>query len=145
MKYTILSKELLDYWFKLNVKASVRKKFLLAINFSINSAKTDNELTFMSDCAYIWAEGGKCLTMKWEELAKIEGEFSYISSHHFKNWFTGKPINNEYEDRLQKQKTDVVRGDDTEGNRVQSRKRKAITAVGHLSYKAIKSQSGGQA
>lgn len=44
-----------------------------------------------------------------------------------------------YENRLQKQKTDVVRGDDTEGNRVQSRKRKAITSVGHLSYKAIKS------
>ena len=44
-----------------------------------------------------------------------------------------------YENRLQKQKADVIRGDDTEGNRVQSRKRKAITAVGHLSYKAIKS------
>ena len=44
-----------------------------------------------------------------------------------------------YENRLQKQETDVVRGDDTEGNRVQGRKRKAITAVGHLSYKAIKS------
>lgn len=139
MKYTVLSKELLDYWLKLNVKASVRKKFLLATNLSIVSAKTDHELTFMSDCAYIWAERGKCLTMKWEELAKIEGEFSYISSRYFKNWFTGQHINNEYENRLQKQETDVVRGDDTEGNRVQSRKRKAITAVGHLSYKAIKS------
>ena len=139
MKYTVLSKELLDYWLELNVKASVRKKFILAINLSINSAKTDYELTFMSDCAYIWAEGEKCLTMKWEELNKLEGEFSYISSRYFKNWFTGKPINNEYENRLQKQETDVVRGDDTEGNRVQSRKRKAITAVGHLSYKAIKS------
>lgn len=139
MKYTVLSKELLDYWLKLNVKASIRKKYLLAINLSIISAKTDHELTFMSDCAYIWTEGGKCLTMKWEELAKIEGEFSYISSRYFKNWFTGQHINNEYENRLQEQKTDVIRGDDTEGNRVQSRKRKAITAVGHLSYKAIKS------
>ncbi len=44
-----------------------------------------------------------------------------------------------YENRLQKQKTDVVRGDDTEGNRVQSRKRKTAIAVGHLSYKSIKS------
>jgi hypothetical protein len=43
-----------------------------------------------------------------------------------------------YEDRLQKQKADVVRGDDTEGNRVQSRKRKATVTVGHLSYKAVK-------
>lgn len=138
MKYTILSKELLDYWLKLNVKASVRQKFLLAINLSINSAKTDLELTFMSDCAYIWAEKGKCLTMKWEELSKIEGEFSYISSRYFKTWFTEKPINNNNEDRLQKQKTDVVRGDDTEGNRVQSRKRKASITVGHLSYKSVK-------
>ena len=141
MKYTVLSKELLDYWSKLNVKASVRRKFLLAINLSINSAKTDLELTFMSDCAYIWAEKGKCLTMKWEELAKIKGEFSYISSLSFKDWFTRKPINNNNnnEDRLQKQKADVVRGDDTEGNRVQSRKRKTAIAVGHLSYKSIKS------
>lgn len=138
MKYITLSKELLDYWSKLNVKASVRQRFLLAINLSINSAKTDNKLTFMSDCAYIWKEGEKCLTMKWEELAKIEGEFSYISSRYFKNWFTGKPINNEYENRLQKQEIDVVRGDDTEGNRVQSRKRKATVTVGHLSYKSIK-------
>ena len=44
-----------------------------------------------------------------------------------------------YENRLQKQKADVVRGDDTEGNRVQSRKRKTAIAVGHLSYKSIKS------
>ena len=140
MKYTVLSKELLDYWSKLNVKTSVRRKFLLAINLSINSAKTDLELTFMSDCVYIWAEGGKCLTMKWEELAKIDGEFLYISPCSFKTWFTRKPINNNNnEDRLQKQKADVVRGDDTEGNRVQSRKRKASVTVGHLSYKAIKS------
>ena len=43
-----------------------------------------------------------------------------------------------YENRLQKQKTDVVRGDDTEGNRVQSRKCKATVTIGHLSYKAVK-------
>lgn len=43
-----------------------------------------------------------------------------------------------YENRLQKQKADVVRGDDTEGNRVQSRKRKVAVTVGHLSYKAVK-------
>lgn len=43
-----------------------------------------------------------------------------------------------YENRLQKQKADVVRGDDTEGNRVQSRKRKASITVGHLSYKSVK-------
>ena len=107
MKYTVLSKELLNFWSEHNVKASVRQKYLLAINLSIVSAKTDIELTFMSDCAYIWTEGKKCLTMKWEEFGKLEGEFSYISSHYFKNWFTGQLINNEYEDRLQKQKTEM--------------------------------------
>ena len=139
MKYTVLSKELLNYWLEHNVKASVRQKYLLAINLSIVSAKTGIELTFMSDCAYIWAEEGKCLTMKWEELDKLEGEFSYISSRYFKNWFTGKPINNEYENRLQKQKTDVVRGDDTERGGIQGRRNKASTSVGHLSNQAIHS------
>jgi hypothetical protein len=43
-----------------------------------------------------------------------------------------------HENRLQKQKNDVVRGDDTEGNRVQSRKRKIAVTVGHLSYKSVK-------
>ena len=47
-------------------------------------------------------------------------------------------INPHYENRLQKQETDVVRGDDTEGNRVQSRKRKAAITVGHLSYESVK-------
>lgn len=138
MKYTVLSKELLKYWDGRNIKSSVRQKYLLAINLSINSAKTGNELRFMTDCAYIWTEGAKCLTMKWEELAKIEGEFSYISSLSFKNWLNGKPINNEYENRLQKQKADVVRGDDTEGNRVQGRVRKITVTVGYLSNKTIK-------
>lgn len=43
-----------------------------------------------------------------------------------------------YENRLQKQETHVVRGDDTEGVGVQSRKRKASVTVGYLSNKAIK-------
>ena len=48
-----------------------------------------------------------------------------------------------YENRLQKQKADVVRGDDTEGVGVQSRKRKTSITVGHLSYKSIKSWNRG--
>ena len=42
-----------------------------------------------------------------------------------------------YENRLQKQKTDVVRGDDTERSGIQGRRNKAFFTVGHLSYKAI--------
>ena len=138
MEYTALSKELLKYWAGRNIKSSVRQKYLLAINLSINSAKTDRELSFMADCAYIWAEGAKCLTMKWEEFDKLDHNFSYISARDFKNWLNGKPINNEYENRLQKQKADVVRGDDAEGNRVQGRVRKITITVGYLSNKTIK-------
>ena len=44
-----------------------------------------------------------------------------------------------YENRLQKQKADVVRGDDTERSGIQGRRNKTSTSVGHLSYKAIHS------
>ena len=47
-------------------------------------------------------------------------------------------LHSRYENRLQKQKVDVVRGDDTEGNRVQGRVCKASITVGYLSYKTIK-------
>lgn len=47
-------------------------------------------------------------------------------------------IDTHYENRLQKQETDVFRGDDTEGNRVQSRKHKIATSVGYLSYQSVK-------
>jgi hypothetical protein len=47
-------------------------------------------------------------------------------------------INNKDENRLQKEKTHVVRGDDGEGNRVQGRVRKITVTVGYLSHKTIK-------
>ena len=46
-------------------------------------------------------------------------------------------INRKDENRLQKQKADVVRGDDTERSGIQGRRNKAFFTVGHLSYKAI--------
>ena len=140
--YTVLSKELLDYWATREVKVGVRQRFIRGIQLSTISAKTDNELSFSADCGYVWEKGGKCITMKWEELEKLLGSFTYISVEGFKKWFISdlkpnlKHKNNE--NRLQKQKADVVRGDDTEGNRVQSRKRKASITVGHLSYKSVK-------
>jgi hypothetical protein len=78
-----------------------------------------------------WIENKECkMTDHLTELDMFEYKQLTIGSFF---------LINKDENRLQKQKVDVVRGDDTEGNRVQSRKRKAITAVGHLSYKAIKS------
>ena len=78
-----------------------------------------------------WMENKECkMSDHLNEIKDFEYKQLTISSFF---------IDINHENRLQKQKTDIVRGDDTEGNRVQSRKRKAITAVGHLSYKAIKS------
>lgn len=77
-----------------------------------------------------WLENGtsKCSTnfIKSFKYKYIEVTLSSINS-----------ISNE--DRLQKQKTDVVRGNDAEGNRIQGRISKVATTVGYLSNKAIKS------
>lgn len=140
--YTVLSKELIDYWATREVKVGVRQRFIRGIQLSTISAKTDHELSFSADCGYVWEKDSKCITMKWEELEKLLGSFTYISVERFKIWFVSdlkpnsKHKNNE--NRLQKQETHVVRGNDTEGVGVQSRKRKASVTVGHLSNKAIK-------
>ena len=139
--YTVLSKELLDYWATKEVKVGTRQRFIREIGLSIVSAKTEHELSFSADCGYVWEKGSKCITMKWEELDKIQGEFSHISTRYFKKWFTEKVTlkNNTNENRLQKQETDVVRGDDTERGGIQGRRNKTSTSVGHLSNQAIHS------
>lgn len=77
-----------------------------------------------------WIEGREAkMSTHLNEIKDFEYKQLTISSFF---------IDTHYENRLQKQKTDVVRGDDTEGNRVQSRKCKAAVTVGHLSYKAVK-------
>lgn len=71
--------------------------------------------------------------------AKMSTHLNEITDFEYKQLSIGSFfIDRRYENRLQKQKTDVVRGDDTEGNRVQSRKCKVAVTVGHLSYKAVK-------
>ena len=142
MEYTVLSKELLDYWIEHEIKVGTRQQFIRGLGLSSVSAKTNNELSFSADCAYTWEKGSKCIAMTWSELDKLLGSFTYISVGQFQKWFifdlkpNSKHKNNE--NRLQKQETHVVRGDDTEGVGVQSRKRKIATSVGHLSYKSIK-------
>ena len=77
-----------------------------------------------------WIENKECkMTDHLNEIADFEYKQLTISSFL---------ISKKDENRLQKQETNVVRGDDTEGNRVQSRKRKIETSVGHLSYKSVK-------
>lgn len=71
--------------------------------------------------------------------ARMSTHLNEIADFEYKQLTIGSFfIDTCYENRLQKQKADVVRGDDTEGNRVQSRKRKVAVTVGHLSYKAVK-------
>ena len=78
-----------------------------------------------------WIENRECkMSTHLNEINDFEYKQLTISSFL---------IDINYENRLQKQKTDVVRGDDTKGDRVQSRKCKTAITVGHLSYKAIKS------
>ena len=142
MEYTVLSKELLDYWIEHEIKVGTRQQFIRGLGLSSVSAKTNNELSFSADCAYTWEKGSKCIAMTWSELDKLLGSFTYISVGQFQKWFifdlkpNSKHKNNE--NRLQKQETHVVRGDDTEGVGVQSRKRKASVTVGYLSNKAVK-------
>lgn len=77
-----------------------------------------------------WVENRECkMTDHLNEIKDFEYKQLTISSFL---------ISNKDENRLQKQEIDVIRGDDTEGNRVQSRKRKIAVTVGHLSYKSVK-------
>ena len=141
MTRTVLSKELINYWLDNETKVLDRRHFLKHLKLSLYSAKTKKLLTFQANCAYVW-EKGDCITIDWDTFNKLSEIFNYIDVDQYEKWRFSKKdtiIFKTNENRLQEQKTDVFRGDDTEGNRVQSRKRKAITAVGHLSYKAIKS------
>ena len=139
MSCIILSKSLLDYWHTNSILITSRRQFLCDLKLSPYSIKTNVELSFSADCAYIWEKDSKCLTMNWDEFYKSYEDFDLITISNYLEWFNGKPINtNTNENRLQKQETHVVRGDDGEGNRVQSRKRKASVTVGYLSNKTIK-------
>jgi hypothetical protein len=76
-----------------------------------------------------WLENKECkMTDHLTELDNLEYKQLTISSFF---------INRKDENRLQKQETDVVRGDDTERSGIQGRRNKAFFTVGHLSYKAI--------
>lgn len=99
-------------------------------HFGAKSISIENVLILSDKNAVVyWLENG---------IAKCTNNF--IKSFNYKYVeVTLSSINTIFnENRLQKQKTDVVRGNDTEGNRIQSRISKASITIGHLSYKAIK-------
>lgn len=77
-----------------------------------------------------WIENKECkMTDHLTEIKDFEYKQLTISSFL---------ININHENRLQKQKADVVRGDDAEGNRIQGRVRKITITIGYLSHKTIK-------
>ena len=72
--------------------------------------------------------------------AKMSTHLNEITDFEYKQLSIGSFfIDTRYENRLQKQKADVVRGDDTERCGIQGRRNKASTSVGHLSNQAIHS------
>ena len=72
--------------------------------------------------------------------AKMSTHLNEITDFEYKQLSIGSFfIDTCYENRLQKQKADVVRGDDTERGGIQGRRNKASTSVGHLSNQAIHS------
>lgn len=78
-----------------------------------------------------WIANKECKTS--DHLNEIK-DFEY-KQLTISNFF----IDINHENRLQKQKADVVRGDDTERSGIQGRRNKASTSVGHLSNQAIHS------
>ena len=126
------------YWIARNQLLEMVKQYgnklnnILHDHFSVKGTSIEEgELILKNEDAVIyWLENGKakCSTnfIKTFKYKYIEVTLSSINSIFNEN-------------RLQKQKTDVVRGNDAEGNRVQGRISKVATTVGYLSNKAIKS------
>ena len=125
------------YWIARNQFLEMVKQYgnklsnILHDHFSVKGTSIEEgELMLKNEDAVIY----------WLENGKAKCSTNFIKTFKYKYIeVTLSSINNIFnENRLQKQKTDVVRGSDAEGNRIQSRISKASITVGHLSYKAVK-------
>ena len=126
------------YWIARNQFVKMVKQYgiklgnMLHDHFSMRGTSIEEGTLILEneDAVIYWLENGtsKCSTnfIKSFKYKYVEVTLSLINS-----------ISNE--NRLQKQKTDVVRGNDAEGNRIQGRISKVAVTVGYLSNKAIKS------
>lgn len=119
----------------------IKVEDILELNKTIPLSVIDNYLSSFGLVESIKRVAGKNQYLCW---TKDKGSLSIQGAKPTKGFiqitteYILKLHSKRYENRLQKQETDVVRGDDTEGNRVQSRKRKIAVTVGHLSYKSVK-------
>ena len=143
----IISKELISYWNKNNISLFAKQKFFQSLGLD------PGEYKFTANCAFMWEdENSPCIAMSWCDYKnRTYKTIKIITSKAYINWytirFTGKkekenPIKEDKNvNRLQKQKTQIDRGDLPEGNRIKGRACKASIGVGHLSYCSIKTGS----
>lgn len=137
----VISEELISYWNKSNTSLDIKRQFLQSLGLDPGNYE------FISNCAYTWLTKERhCSTMSWEYFRKHAPTIvKFIYYPAFQNWQLNrlKETKSIKEDknvnRLQKQKTQIDRGDFPEGNRIKGRACKASIGVGHLSYQAVKS------
>ena len=137
----VISEELISYWNKSNTSLYVKREFLKSLGLEPGDYK------FINNCAFTWVNKGcSCTPIDWKTFAKhAPNLINYIFYTTFQEWQLNrlKETKSIKEDknvnRLQKQKTQIDRGDLPEGNRIKGRACKASIGVGHLSYQAVKS------
>lgn len=137
----VISEELISYWNKSNTSLYVKREFLKSLGLNIGDYK------FVSNCAFTWlTKESDCVAISWDNFKKnLPSIIVFIYYTDFQNWQLNKikeiePIKEDKNvNRLQKQKTQIDRGDLPEGNRIKGRACKTSIGVGHLSYQAVKS------
>lgn len=139
----IVSDELIKHWNTHNTCLSIKQKFFQSLGLD------PGEYKFTANCAFMWEdEDSPCIAMNWCDYKnRTYKTIKIITLQAYINWFAGKkekenPIKEDKNvNRLQKQKTQIDRGDFPEGNRVKGRACKTSIGVGHLSYCSIKTWS----
>lgn len=137
----VISEELISYWNKSNTSLYVKRYFLKSLGLDPGDYK------FTNNCAFTWtSKESPCIPQNWETFRKYAPNLiNFIFYTTFEKWQLNryKETKSIKEDknvnRLQKQKTQIDRGDLPEGNRIKGRACKASIGVGHLSYQAVKS------
>lgn len=137
----VISAELISYWNRNKTSLSTRRAFIKSLGLD------PGVYNFTESCAFVWEDKGfNCTTISWDEFPKLINKICIITPEAYVNWVTDNnkkqkenPIKEDKNvNRLQKQKTQIDRGDLPEGNRIKGRACKASIGVGHLSYCSIK-------
>lgn len=136
----VISAELISYWKKSNTSLYVKCQFLRSLGLDSGNCE------FVTDGAYTWlTKESPCKVMSWDYFGKHAPTIiNFIVYKTFQDWQLNRykeihPIKEDKNvNRLQKQKTQIDRGDLPEGNRIKGRACKASIGVGHLSYCSIK-------